>query len=325
MCYLQGAYEASVKLAEDARGYYESLADRHGVAAALRMIGHSHVGLGLESTPPDQARFRRAKDLFDEGLRLRRELGDRHDIALGVFDLGYLSLIKGDATDAAARYAEALIHFEASGDQRGAAFTLSHLGWVAMRQGDDVRAAPLLGRALTVIRELRDQEATTHLLEGTAWLVLRAGRAETASRLLAAAAALRAADGIPIALVHRAGHEPAIASARAALGEEAFTAAWAAGGALPVKEAVSEGMAAVAALGSSAPGEESEAEATVHLTPREREVLRLLAEGRSDREIAEALSLSSRTVGWHVTHLLTKLGVESRTAAAAYALRHGLA
>ena len=58
---------------------------------------------------------------------------------------------------------------------------------------------------------------------------------------------------------------------------------------------------------------------------REGEVLRLLAQGLTDREIAAALHLSPRTVGVHVTHLLAKLGVETRTAAAAAAWRRGLA
>jgi DNA-binding NarL/FixJ family response regulator len=53
-------------------------------------------------------------------------------------------------------------------------------------------------------------------------------------------------------------------------------------------------------------------------------VLRLLAEGLSDREIADTLSISPRTVGGHVTHLLDKLGVDSRTAAVAVALRRQL-
>jgi DNA-binding NarL/FixJ family response regulator len=61
------------------------------------------------------------------------------------------------------------------------------------------------------------------------------------------------------------------------------------------------------------------------LTPREREVLRLLAAGRSNREIGEALFVSPRTVQTHVTHLLAKLGLPSRTAAAAFAHEHGLA
>jgi DNA-binding NarL/FixJ family response regulator len=60
------------------------------------------------------------------------------------------------------------------------------------------------------------------------------------------------------------------------------------------------------------------------LTAREVEVLRLLAEGLSDREIAGKLSLSPRTVGGYVTKLLTKLNLESRTAAAVYAVRREL-
>jgi DNA-binding NarL/FixJ family response regulator len=57
------------------------------------------------------------------------------------------------------------------------------------------------------------------------------------------------------------------------------------------------------------------------LTPREREVLQFLVEGRSDRQIGEVLSISHRTVMRHVEHILTKLEVESRTAAATKAVR----
>jgi NarL family two-component system response regulator LiaR len=61
------------------------------------------------------------------------------------------------------------------------------------------------------------------------------------------------------------------------------------------------------------------------LTLRELEVLRLLAEGHSNPEIASLLFISPKTASTHVTNILTKLGVESRTAAATYAVRHGLA
>jgi DNA-binding CsgD family transcriptional regulator len=61
------------------------------------------------------------------------------------------------------------------------------------------------------------------------------------------------------------------------------------------------------------------------LTPREIDVVRLLAAGLSDRAIADALSISPRTVNGHVTNLLTKLGLDSRSAAAAFAVRHDLA
>jgi DNA-binding CsgD family transcriptional regulator len=60
------------------------------------------------------------------------------------------------------------------------------------------------------------------------------------------------------------------------------------------------------------------------LTARERDVLALLADGKSNRVIAETLYLSERTVESHVTHILNKLDLDSRTAAAAFAIRSGL-
>jgi DNA-binding NarL/FixJ family response regulator len=60
------------------------------------------------------------------------------------------------------------------------------------------------------------------------------------------------------------------------------------------------------------------------LTPRELEVLRLVADGRSSAQIAHELVISPRTVGTHIQHILAKLGVANRTEAAAYAFHAGL-
>jgi DNA-binding NarL/FixJ family response regulator len=65
--------------------------------------------------------------------------------------------------------------------------------------------------------------------------------------------------------------------------------------------------------------------AAVALTARELEVLQLLAEGLSNKEIARALGVAPRTVNFHLDNLYSKLGVSSRTEAAIYALRRGLA
>jgi DNA-binding NarL/FixJ family response regulator len=61
------------------------------------------------------------------------------------------------------------------------------------------------------------------------------------------------------------------------------------------------------------------------LTARETEVLRLLAEGRSNRQIGEALYISAKTAGVHVSNIMAKLGVSSRTEAASVAHRNVLA
>ena len=79
----------------------------------------------------------------------------------------------------------------------------------------------------------------------------------------------------------------------------------------------------IASLDSLTTGREPEA--THGLTPRELEVLRLVATGKSNREIASALVISEHTVARHVQNILTKLGVASRTAAGAFAFEHDLA
>lgn len=60
------------------------------------------------------------------------------------------------------------------------------------------------------------------------------------------------------------------------------------------------------------------------LSPRERDVLRLIADGRSNQQIADALSISRRTVTTHATNILNKLGLDSRAELIAFANRNGL-
>lgn len=70
---------------------------------------------------------------------------------------------------------------------------------------------------------------------------------------------------------------------------------------------------------------QAEAPAHAELTDREMEVLRLLAQGKSNQDIADELIIGIKTVKFHVTNLLAKLGVEDRTQAAIYAYKNGLA
>lgn len=70
---------------------------------------------------------------------------------------------------------------------------------------------------------------------------------------------------------------------------------------------------------------DTEGTVTVSLTPRETEVLRLIARGRTSSEISKELTVSVRTVGRHITNVYTKIGARTRADATAYAIRHGLA
>ena len=71
-------------------------------------------------------------------------------------------------------------------------------------------------------------------------------------------------------------------------------------------------------------GDREHAQGAAALTGREQQVLGLLARGRSNREIARSLGVTEKTVKTHVSSVLTKLGVQDRTQAAVYAVRHGL-
>ncbi|MDQ3412927.1 MAG: response regulator transcription factor, partial [Chloroflexota bacterium] len=170
-----------------------------------------------------------------------------------------------------------------------------------------------------------DPEGIAHCLACVGVLGVGCGQPARAVPLLAAAHALRVEIGVTANLPERATFERALVAARRDLGEVAFAAAWATGRALPREQAVAEARelgqivaAAPAAVPAAAPASPG------GLTPRELEVLRLLVEGRSDKEIGAALFVSHRTVMHHVTSILTKLGVDNRTAATHYAVRHGL-
>jgi DNA-binding CsgD family transcriptional regulator len=141
--------------------------------------------------------------------------------------------------------------------------------------------------------------------------------------LLGAAEAQREAIGAPVLPHYRADYERTLATGRARLGEEAFAAAWTEGCGLPLAEAVVEALAAERPERRGRPTERVEG-GVLNLTRREREVLRLLAAGHTDRESAAILCISPRTVERHVTNIVNKLGLPSRLAAVVYAARHGL-
>ena len=119
-------------------------------------------------------------------------------------------------------------------------------------------------------------------------------------------------------------YQRAEVAARGALAPEVFEANWAVGEGWSLDQAIVD---AATMTVDGARGREQltpDAVAAFNLTPREVEVLRLLATGMSDREIGETLFVGTRTVDYHVANLLAKLDLDSRVAATAFAVRHGL-
>jgi DNA-binding CsgD family transcriptional regulator len=224
-----------------------------------------------------------------------------------------------------ARHEESARLFAALGDDAGAAIATLHLGRLALDEGDLATAGAKLAEGLRLAEHAGDAAAMAAGLDGVAGLAGALGRMEAAARLAGAAAALGATAGAAGRSARGDAASPVTRAARAALGETGFAVAWAAGRAMPPEQAVEYALALARPGGPSAgPAPPQDAGPADPLTPREREVARLITEGRTNREIAEALVISEWTVDTHVRHILTKLELRSRTQVAAWAVEHGL-
>ncbi len=188
----------------------------------------------------------------------------------------------------------------------------------------------LYEESLTFAREISyNEDLLPPYLEGLADMVAMHGDPAWAARLWGAAEALREAMGAPISLVERASYEHLLTAARTQLGEKSFAAAWAVGRSMTPEQALdAQGSVTIPQPLSTALSPAAPVKPAVTypdgLTVREVEVLRLLAQGLTDAQIAEQLVISPRTVNNHLTSIYSKIQVSSRSAATRYAMEHQL-
>jgi DNA-binding CsgD family transcriptional regulator len=271
-----------------------------------------------------------AETQYREALERARASGDEDWSFRAFGGLGRVAAGRGDSARAMALAEEAVARCRGVGVPWGLAAMLGLLSQVARRQGDRLRAVPLDRERLAISRELgaRVHVADCALVaaEAAVWLQ----QPEQAARLLGAATALLEDFGVHFTPGLQRELDVASRAARGALGEAAFAAAGAAGRDLSLDEAAAEADAVFAAEEQASPPAATRLAPVVGptarsgLSPRELEVVRLLAAGGSNRQIAEALFVSHGTATTHVRNILTKLGLTSRTAVAAWAIRHGL-
>ena len=287
-------------------------------------IAESLVWLG--TVYRQQGSLARGAELLSESLALYQAIGDRAGIAWALLNLGVTVRFQGDVARAAALLEESLARYRELGDVRFIAITLTMLGFAVLQQGDSGSAAALIREGLAGHQAVGDRAFLVFGLMDLAAVLVAQGQAVLAARLLGATTALRETLSAPLPPVSRRTHESVVVAVRTQLREADFTAAWAAGRALTLDQAVTEALAAgppatpshapAAAIPPEYPGE--------RLTRREREVARLLAQGYTDRQIAAALTIAVGTVGVHVHHILAKLGLHSRWQVAAWAGTYGL-
>jgi non-specific serine/threonine protein kinase len=213
------------------------------------------------------------------------------------------------------------------GSKWGAAVALTDLGIVASAQGASDRATAHCRAGLVLFRDLGDRWGIARGLHTLGRLAAAAGDVERAARLYVTSALLRDVIGAPPRLAERPHYERDLAAVRGRLGEAAFADAHAAGQAMSPEAAVEYALAADGPASSTEASPPAEAVATVpspSLTRRELEVAALIAQGLTNRLIAERLVISEMTADSHVSHILRKLGVRSRAQVATWAVEQGM-
>jgi DNA-binding CsgD family transcriptional regulator/tetratricopeptide (TPR) repeat protein len=314
----QGDYESARAFLEESQALYRELGDKWGIAIVL-----GNLGLGEAS----KGNYERARALFEEELALFRELKAKVEIALALHNLGDVARYQGDNRRAMAYLEECLSVCEELGDKRLTSMTLNILGLIARWQGNFARSAALHIESLALSRELGEKLCIAQSLEGLAGVYGMQKNPEQSARLLGAAEAVREAINAPLSPIDRADYDRIVGTARAQLDEAAFAVAWAEGRILTPEQAFT--AQGPATLPQPIPREAASSPAIVPpptypdgLTAREVEVLRLVAQGLTNEQVAEKLVISPRTVNTHLTSIYGKIGVSSRSAATRYAIDH---
>lgn len=298
--------------------YTRSLA-RSRATDDVRALQVSLVNLGYVYY--QQSRFPEARELFEEAVELESRTGQSAAAAWARVGRVQTDHRLGKLEEAETELA-ALVDRQREADTGQLAAALTALAAVFRSQGRLAEAEPLVREAIANRIERDERALLTDSLSELAAIAIVAGAVEQGVTLAAAIAGQRARIGYGLPDQERQIHLELVESARSTLGDRAFTQAWSRGDRMTIAEAIA--FANELSLEAPAPAPPPVPSEIAVLTPREREVLRLVIEGRTDREIAHALAISSGTASRHVANILHKLDVPTRSAAAAWAIRNGL-
>lgn len=262
-----------------------------------------------------------AQQRGESALAIMRAIEQLWGLARTLLGLADLARLRGDLGAARERYLEALTILRDVSARPEIARSLAGLGRIALEQRDLLSARQHLAESLRLSYASGSRIGMARGLEILARLAILEGDPGRSLRLAGAVAALREqADLPPMPGARR----QRFLDAAAGLGEHAVARLWAEGAGMTPDAAVrlALGEQAVGRLPSGPPptGPTVDARPAAALTPREHEVVSLLAAGLSNREIASRLFISPATAARHVANILAKLEFSSRSQVAAWAV-----
>jgi non-specific serine/threonine protein kinase len=313
---LQGDPTDAALLQTEALNGAKAIGDELNAAAALQELSliemhRGNTDLGVAHIERALDMLRRAESSTPVGPQL---------VSVALANLGQIALANGDPLRAISAAGEAIDRQRSLGYTWALGDTLRILGDALFESREFHSALEAYGESVAITKDEGDRRFLANALAGIANVAAALRRPTLATHLLAAVSTLRTDIGAGMEIQQQRRYDHALKAVRASLRLESFETEWNIGRSLPLESVITEATAGFDEQAASTVAGNHGAE----FTPREYDVLRLVANGLTDREIAELLHISPRTVGFHVTNLLTKLEVDSRTAAAAFALRNHL-
>ncbi len=263
-------------------------------------------------------RYREALEVAKQTRWRLEALGAEH--ALRTLDMQLaLTYVHSRNPEAALDHSQRLLNALCPGERwlRGNAYALSALAYY-VQPGRRSECASAAGSALRATQEIGNLVGVGYALEVLAWLAADAGRCQRAGWLLGAAQAVweRTGGRLSGSAVLESYHKRAAEIAEGVLGTAKYTELHAAGATRPQAQIAALALAGADVLpeppGQQRDGEQPEWLGGEVLTSRERQIAEFVARGLSNREIAERLVISKRTVDAHVNHIFGKLGLSSR-------------
>jgi len=317
-----GEYAIARACAEECLALFQELNEQWGRGQTLGL---------LEGILTAEGELPQAAVYNEERLTFCRQVGYKRGAGVSLLNKGVIAQLQGDWECAMTCYAEGLAILREVADKEMTTVVLHNFGGAVLHQGDAVRAAACFAEGLALSREIGYRYGIAFNLAGMAGVMAAQGHPDRAARLFGAAEALFDAMGQVVESQDRAEYDRNAAVARTQLGEEAFAVAWEVGRALTMEQAVAEaleppaeGPAPAPALPATPKPAVAAAEYPAGLTAREVEVLRLVAQGLTDAQVAERLVVSTHTVHAYLRSIYGKLEVTSRTAASRFAVDHQL-
>ena len=305
----QREHQRANELFEESLALYRATGDLLYVGTLLYFLSHAMLR---------QGELTRARVLLEEALVLARNARAKWKIAIMLSLMGQIALLQGEMERAEAFLSESIQLSQEMGDPRNVARTRLLLASLAVTQGNDALARVQYEEGLTLAIELGVADTIAFGLKGLGCVAAAQGQYTWLALLWGAADNL---PGFRSAPIPQAITERARAAARTNLGESAFAQALSDGSAMTPARA----LAAYKALPMQTALQAKRSPAyPAGLTAREVEVLRLVAAGFTDAQVAEHLVISLRTVNTHLTSVYNKLGVSSRVSATRFAVEHHL-